>query len=386
MIPPMRVLHVIPSIDARSGGPITALAGLATAQSRAGLAVTVLSTYRDSLGVPDASRLRSAGIDVQLVGPTSGKLERHPDLAATVDRLVATADVAHLHGVWEELQHLTARTCQRRGVPYVVTPHGMLTHWSLGQSRWPKRLMLAWRVHRNLQRAAALHFTTEPERHESAAVRLRTPSLVETLGLDLSEFEQLPLRGTFRNCHPQIAQRPLVLFLGRIHPGKGLEYLVPAMAAVPDAILAVVGPDSENFRAEVERRATRAGVADRIVFTGMLAGADRVAALADADLFCLPSDHENFGLAIVEALAAGVPAVISDRVAIWKELVEAGVAAATPPTADAVGRELRRWLDDSAMRTAAAARTRPFVWSRYDWRRIAERWASHYAALRHPES
>jgi glycosyltransferase involved in cell wall biosynthesis len=380
----MRILHLIPSIDVRAGGPITALIGLATAQSRAGLEVTIVSTYRDPPGPPSTDALRSAGVAVHLVGPTRGRLERHPELAATVRRHVAEADVVHIHAMWEELQHQAARAARRLGKPYVITPHGMLTPWSLGQSQWPKRLFLAWRVRANLDRAAAIHYTTEQEREETAAaLRLRTPPLVQRLGLDLSEFDVLPPRGSFRSRYPQIGDRPLVVFLGRIHPGKGLEHLVPAlaMADVPEAMLAVVGPDSENFQATIERAVDQHGLRDRVIFTGMLRGADRVAALADADLFCLPSDHENFGMAIIEALAAGVPALISDHVAIWRDVVAAGVGAATAPRADALAPELRRWLTDKRLATEAANQARAFVKREYDLTRIAQRWKEHYSRL-----
>jgi glycosyltransferase involved in cell wall biosynthesis len=242
---------------------------------------------------------------------------------------------------------------------------------------------MAWRVRKNLDHAAAIHFTTQQERDETAALRLEPPALLETLGLNLSEFQMLPPRGSFRSRYPQIGDRPLIVFLGRIHPGKGLEHLVPAlaMADVPQAMLAVVGPDSENFQATIERSIAERGLKDRVIFTGMLAGLDRLAALTDADLFCLPSDHENFGMAIVEALAAGVPAIISDHVAIWRDLVEAGVAAATAPNPTALAPELRRWLLDPDLRAAAGAKARAFVWSRYDWNRIAARWRGHYEKL-----
>jgi glycosyltransferase involved in cell wall biosynthesis len=212
---------------------------------------------------------------------------------------------------------------------------------------------------------------------------LRTPPLVQRLGLDLSEFDVLPPRGSFRSRYPQIGDRPLVVFLGRIHPGKGLEHLVPAlaMADVPEAMLAVVGPDSENFQATIERAVDQHGLRDRVIFTGMLRGADRVAALADADLFCLPSDHENFGMAIIEALAAGVPALISDHVAIWRDVVAAGVGAATAPRADALAPELRRWLTDKRLATEAANQARAFVKREYDLTRIAQRWKEHYSRL-----
>ena len=179
------------------------------------------------------------------------------------------------------------------------------------------------------------------------------------------------------------------MFLGRIHPGKGLELLVPAFAQVSrnHAVrLVIVGPDSEDFRNKVEADIAERGLRDRILFTGMLRGPDRIAALRDADLFALPSFHENFGLVVVEALACGVPAIVSDEVNVCREIAEARVGAVVPTKVEPLAAELSRWLSDASLRRDAAARARQFVWERYDWDQIAAEWARQYAALApHPK-
>jgi glycosyltransferase involved in cell wall biosynthesis len=148
-----------------------------------------------------------------------------------------------------------------------------------------------------------------------------------------------------------------------------------------DAMLAVVGPDSGGYRATVEQEVARFGLQRRVVFTGPLNGADRIAALVDADVFCLPSDHENFGLAVVESLAAGTPVVISHEVAISREVAAAEVGVAVQRDPAEIARELIRFLTDRPHRDAAAKRCRPFVWNSYDWKKIAARWMERYRAL-----
>ena len=204
------------------------------------------------------------------------------------------------------MQYLAARACRAIGRPYVFTPHGMLDSWSLRQ-RWAKKRLYRWlRLDRELRGAAAFHTTSDAERREVEALGLGPRVIVEPLGIDMAEFEALPPRGTFRARYPQIGDRPLVVFLGRVHPGKGVEYLIPALGAtrVRDVVLAVVGPDSKGYLAEMRKLADTHGVAERVLFTGMAVGAERIPPLVDADLFALPSDHENFGVSAVEALAA----------------------------------------------------------------------------------
>jgi glycosyltransferase involved in cell wall biosynthesis len=378
----MRILHIVSAIDPLRGGPIIALLGLVQAQKVAGLDVAVASTFLRGESPAAAAELRERGIPVELIGPAFRSLRWHRRIAPVLDHLVPQADIIHIHALWEEINHRAAVLSRRASVPYLVTPHGMLTRWSLGQSRRKKQLYLKWRMRAHLDAASAVHYTTEAER-DAGELQLNVPTIVEPLGVDLTEFESLPPPGTFRRKFPQTRSRPLVVFLGRIHPGKGLELLVPAFARaqVGDAMLVIVGPDSEGYRATVEQTVRQHGLQDRVLFTGMLRGPERVAALADATLFALPSFHENFGVAIIEALAAGVPVIISDEVNIHREIAAAGVGGVVGTQVEPLAAELTRWLNDSALRGDAARKARPFIWQHYDWNRIARRWAAHYEMI-----
>src|SRR4029077_8210169 len=128
---------------------------------------------------------------------------------------IANADVVHIHALYEEVQHQAARIAREHGKPYIFRACGMLTPWSLNQSRLRKKLYMIWRLRSDLNRAAAMNYTTQMERDASAPVGLNPSSIVEPNGVDLHEFEQLPPRGTFRAKHPQLASRRIVLFLGR---------------------------------------------------------------------------------------------------------------------------------------------------------------------------
>lgn len=379
----MKILHVISGIDACAGGPAVALAGLCEAQAAAGLAISLLSTFGQGTDLSVADSLRQKGIEVHLIGPCRQPMSRHRAIRATMMELTAHADIVHIHGLWEEVQHEAAKAARQRSIPYVMTPHGMLNAWSMAQSKWRKRLYLLWRLRRHLNNAAMIHYASQFEREASSHLKLRTPALVEPLGVRLEEFDVLPPKGMLRQRFPQLRERRTILFLGRIHPRKGLEHLVPALAELDDrqAVLVVVGPDSNGYQRTISKLAQKHGVEDRVLFTGLLRGAERIEAIVDADLFALPSEHENFGLAVVEALAAGVPVIISDQVSMHREVLAALVGGVVPAQATAVANELNRWLADPNLREDAAARARPFVWEHYDWRRIAQRWAGHYATV-----
>jgi len=147
-------------------------------------------------------------------------------------------------------------------------------------------------------------------------------------------------------------------------------------------MLVIAGPDADGYRHKLERMVARRGLTDRVIFTGMLYGRERLEALADADLFVLPSYQENFGIAVVEALAAGCPVLVSDHVNIHSQITQAGVGGMTPARIGPLAEALNKWMNDPALRAAAAARAPGFVREHYDWRAIAQRWTERYAQMR----
>jgi glycosyltransferase involved in cell wall biosynthesis len=256
----------------------------------------------------------------------------------------------------------------------------MLDPWNMRKTSVMKRLYLALRMRRNLQRASLLHFTTQIERDWVARMRLSPATLVESLGLGWSEFAQLPPRGGLRRKYPKLGDALMLLFLGRIHYGKGLELLIPALGMMrrKDAMLVVAGPDSGGYQATIEELIAQHGVEGRVIFTGMIGGEEKLGALVDADLLVMPSFHENFGLAVIEALAAGTPVIVSDQVNLHPEIVKAGVGDVVPMDASALAQALDRWMNDEQLRQSAAGKAREFARERFDWEQIARRWAGHY--------
>jgi glycosyltransferase involved in cell wall biosynthesis len=201
--------------------------------------------------------------------------------------------------------------------------------------------------------------------------------------VDLAEFDSLPARGTFRARYPQLNGRPVVMYLGRLYNQKGLELLIPALAKAQNAaaMLVIVGPDQDGFESRLRAMVTEHGLGERVIFTGLLRGAQRIEALVDADVFALPSFHENFGVAVVEALAAGRPVIVSDQVGVASEIGDKGVGSIVPTQVEPLAKELDRWLGDESLRNAAGIRATALARERFDWNKIAARWGEHYQKL-----
>jgi glycosyltransferase involved in cell wall biosynthesis len=379
----IRVLHVTSGLDLGSGGPAVALAGLVEGQQSAGIDVRVVASYRPEREPQLDEPMRRKGVAVTCVGPCRGRFARHPDLAAAVAAGVESADIVHIHALFEDVQHLAATCALQRGKPYVIRPCGMLDRWSLRRRWLAKKLYMTWRLSSMLRAAAAIHYTTRFEQLGASPLRLERPSIVEPNGVNIVDYEHLPAAGVFRKRFNVPGHSPLVAFLGRVHPGKGVDHLVRAIATaqLSNVTLAIIGPDSGGYLETIRSLANRCGVADRVLFTGLLKGQDRIAGLVDAAVFAMPSEHENFGIAVAEAMATGTPVIVSPEVGIADDVTAAGAGAVVPLHYKPLSAEIARWLTDPVLRAEAGERGRAYAFARYDWNQIGRRWGGHYAEL-----
>lgn len=379
----MRVTHVISGIDASLGGPVAALIGLARAQKEAGVEVVVAPSMPDAKLPATADTLSSAGISVQPVIGNYSPVSQQNGTREQLEPILQKSDVVHIYGLWESIQHETATLCRQLNKPYIFEPCGMLDEWSMRRSWLKKQLYMAWRMKKNLHGAAAIHACTKWECDQIAKLSLNKSLVVVPNGVELAEFKTLPQRGTFRARFPSLGDGPIIAFLGRIFPGKGLEMLIPALAKMKNraAKLMVVGPDANGYEAEMRRRIAELKLVDRVVFTGMARGRERIEALVDADLFSLPSEHENFGVAVLEAMAAEKAVIVSDQVGLCHDIVQASAGEAVPLNADQLAASLDRWLGNESLRRDAGVRARALAFERFTWDLIAREWLDVYKQL-----
>jgi glycosyltransferase involved in cell wall biosynthesis len=230
-----------------------------------------------------------------------------------------------------------------------------------------------------------MHFSTTLEEERARALRILAPAIIEPNGIDLDDFRNLPTPGSFRRRSNIDEDVPMVLFLGRIHPKKGLDLLIPAFAegAPSNAVLAIVGSGDVHYEAELRRLVSALGIERRVRFAGFLRGRDRVAAYADSNVYVLPSYSENFANTVLESLAAGTPVIVSDQVGLHAEVGSSVVGGVVPATVGALTEEIRRWLTDSQRRDLARARASNFL-KQYDVNRVANRWLRRYRKFSFP--
>ncbi|MGO4325706.1 glycosyltransferase [Cupriavidus sp. 2TAF22] len=355
----MRILHVISSIDPGGGGPIEGVRQLRAPLSECGVQVQVCCG-----DAPDAACVRDSELDVIALGPSSLKYGFSRRMLQWLRAHAEGYDAVIVEGLWQFHALAVCLALRGKQVPYFVFTHGMLDPWF--REHYPLKHLkksVYWLLgdYWVLRGARGVLFTCSEERLRAhgAFWPYRCREVVATYGTAQPPQQAAPLREAFFCTFPATRGKRIVLFLGRIHEKKGCDLLVDAFAGVAaqDAALHLVlaGPYDAAMRTALEQRLAGYGLSARTCWTGMLKGDLKWGAFHAAELFCLPSHQENFGVAVAEALGCGVPVLISDKVNIWREIVEDGAGLVGPDTAQGTAACLQRWL---RMAPAAQARMR----------------------------
>lgn len=382
----LRVLHVIPSMAAEWGGPAAAVAGLTKALAELGVYSEIVTTTDDSEGPPLATPHLTRHCFKRGLAARIWSAYSRP-LAAHLERSIGDFDIVHVHGIWHFAGLVAARIAKRRGVPYVVSLRGELDGRRLRHKPLKKRIYRVLLLDKILRSADALHAVAAAECGHVARLGIRTPLFVCPNGVDLAAIDECAARpdAEFPAQHRALRGRPVVLYMGRIEALKGLDVLARAFVAVSrtheDAVLLVAGDDEDGTLASVQRTLREAGVSERAVLAGFLTGARKSAALACATVFVLSSYSEGFSNAVVEALAAGLPVVISER-CNFPEVERAGAGFVVPAEPAAVAEAVAAVLADADLAQRMGKNGRRLIEEDYQWPPIARRMAQRYSDLR----
>lgn len=354
----MRILQLIASMDPANGGPQEYATQLFHAMERLGGSADIATL--DSPAAP-----WGAGLSVLRLGPgrwgTYGYSER---LTRWIRSTARRYDAVLVHGLWQYHGLATWRALAGTATPYYVFPHGMLDPWFKRQyplKHLKKRLYWPLAEYRVLRDAAAVLFTCEEEKQLARDTfrRYHVNEAVVGCGISAPTGNASELREKFLGAFPELRGKRVVLFLGRVHPKKGCGHLVEAFAAVaardPALCLAMVGPGDSEYRAVLGRRAEKLGIAPRICWTGMLRNELKWGAFHAADVFVLPSHQENFGISVVEALACGIPVLVSNKVNIWREILADQAGSVADDTLSGTMELLRTWQDSTGTQRMQAA-------------------------------
>jgi glycosyltransferase involved in cell wall biosynthesis len=385
----LRVLHVIPSVGPRRGGPSVALDTMARALAEAGVDVHVATTDDDAAGrvhVPLGRPVKRAGATYHYFRRQTRFYTVSWPLRRWLANNVQQFDIVHVHALFSFASVVACRAARAAGIPYIVRPLGVLSPYGLRQRAVLKSWSLRLLERPLLDNAAAVHCTSEAEQSEVRQLNRHWRTVVVPLAVDTKHYAPARRREWLEQHLLRGSDRPIALFLSRIDPKKGLELLLAAVAQarseVPDLVLVVAGTGDAVYVEQLQEKARVLGIADLVMWVGHLTGTEKLEALQSADVFVLPSYAENFGLAVVEALACGVPAVVSEHVAVARDIAAGEAGLVIKQTVPAIKDALVEVLRDSANRTRMAGAARALAVQEFSLASMSDRLIALYRSAR----
>jgi glycosyltransferase involved in cell wall biosynthesis len=376
----MRILHVIPSVAERSGGPATAIVPMCRALRDAGAEVLLVTT-NEGLKESDTDRLADyKGVPARFFPVQLGASFKYSrPLAAWLKTNAPQFDVVHIHAVFNHASVAAAGACRNAAVPYVVRPLGTLDPWSMQQKPVRKRVFWLVSGRKMLERSAAVHYTAEAEKEATEGFLRMNHGRVIPLGG--AAGEAAPSNDLAQWC-PALTSQRYVLFLSRLDPKKGVDVLIESFVSLvrrPEFSswrLVIAGDGPREYVAVLKEKAANS---HRIMFTGWVEGDAKEALLRNAALFALPSRQENFGFSILEAMARGVPVLLSPQVNLAREIQAADAGWIVERDESSAG--LATALADESERARRGKAAHVFA-QRYSWQKTAAELIQLYEEVR----
>jgi glycosyltransferase involved in cell wall biosynthesis len=366
----LSILHLIRTLNPAMGGPIEFLKLICDAHARRGIQVKILT-----LDAPNETWWQNPPVSIAGCGPGFGRYGYHPQFKQRLFQEMGSFNRLIVHGLWQYHGVCASAVAQELDRPYYVFPHGMLDAWfkrAFPLKHWKKQAYWVIRERSILQHANRVLFTADRELKRGAATfwpSVNFQGNVLPLGVDRAPENTESLKREFLDRFPRLRDKRFLLFLGRLHPKKGCDLAIQAMAQLaPPIELVIAGPESVPGYSEYLR-----GLAGKlpVTFTGMLQAEVKWGALACADALILPSHQENFGLVVGEALAFGLPVLISNQINTAEFIAAYGAGFVEPDTLEGASRLMQRWL--TADRPAARLAARSCFRDHFDIETTSER-------------
>lgn len=390
----LKLLHIIPSYypALKYGGPLESVRALNIALAGKGVHIDVITT---SVGINIDLKLEigswkdDSGVRVKYF---PSYFYEHftfsPGLFFSVLNEVKKYDLVHITAFWNFPVFAGSFACLLKKKPYIISPRGVLYEDAINiKSKYIKKTYYELIAKHYLNSASAVHFTTEHEREGLAKfIKLMNDSFVVPNGIDLAKYKNLPNKGSFRKKFSISNDKKIILFLGRIHKQKGIDLLINSFEECvkncSDLLLVVVGSGDENYVNSIKRTLNEKGIIQNTLFTGFLKSNEKLAAYIDSDIFILPSYFENFGMSVIEAMACGVPVVVSNQVGISKdiEIYNAGTVVGT--NVQSICKGVKQILENPSLSKELTNNAKELLLRNYEISNVADKMISAYEKYR----
>lgn len=386
----MKILHVIPSISPTKGGPTQEVLGMVSSLRSAGVEAEIVTTDDDGserLNVPLNQRVNYSDVPVWFLPRFNPPLKEFLFSADLTDWLYQHAGEYHLfhnHYLFCYAPTCAAAIARQRKIPYIISTNGQLAATALAQNRLKKQIYSLLFERRNLSKAAAIHCTSAVEIHDLHNFGIETPGFVLPIGIN----EQPLLTSAKEKLHEiyQIpAQTPVILFLGRLNSYKRPDLLIQSLSQVATAKLPfhliLAGSGETGYIHKLKHLIDSENLASQISFVGFVSGDEKNLLLQGSDLCVTPSFSENFGIAIVEAMGAGLPVIVTSGVQLAREISEAQAGLVVAGNPIPLAQAITQLLTSPKLRYDLGINGKKLVKSKYSWTIISEKLISIYSTI-----
>lgn len=382
----MKILHVIANLAPRYGGPSQAILGMTRSLVELGHKVTIFTTNQDGNGVLDVpieQPIYRDGVEIRYFPIQSPRFfgTSFP-MANALKREIKNFDIVHIHSLYLFHGAVAGHYCRKYGVPYILRPHGTLDPFIYKRHRGRKAILEFLFEKRNLNHAAALHYTTEEERELARPFINHDRGFVVPNGINLEDYKMPIIGGKFREKYKETQGKKIILFFSRLNFKKGLDLLIEAYSEIAkareDVHLVITGPDNEGYGTTVKKWISKKDIVNRVTFTGMLTGEEKLQVLSEADMFVLPSYSENFGISVIEAMLCGLPVIISNKVNIYRELLENNAGEVVNCDAKELAQIIFKLLDNPEYSKQLSENGKKLVGNYFQWSMVGKALEKHY--------
>lgn len=388
----MKILQIVPSVSLVYGGPSQMVLGLSKALANEGISLTLITTNSNGdqgqlpLDVPLKIPIKQDGYEIIYFQCSPFKRYKFSiDLLMWLNKNIYNYNLAHIHALFSPVSTAAATICRKKKLPYILRPLGTLDPADLQKKKQLKKIYGYLLEKPNLLGASGIHFTSQKESDVSSRFGVKTKDLVVPLGVEIPD--NLPSLNVTRQNLGISENIPLILFMSRIEPKKGLDLLIPALETLLNEglnfhfILAGANPQDQNYENSIKDKIINSLLGKCTTITGFVTGKSKLELLQDADLFVLPSYYENFGIAVAEAMAMGIPVVISNEVYIWQEIEKAKAGWICNCNKDDLVQQLKLAILDKNGRKEKGLNAQKLVQEKYSWQAIARQMISIYQEL-----
>ncbi|OKH56219.1 glycosyl transferase family 1 [Calothrix sp. HK-06] len=386
----MKILHVIPSVATVRGGPSQAVLEMVRAIRDEGIDAEIVTTNdngSDLLDVPLGQRIEYQQVPVWLFPRFSPNIHAVREFAFSYELTVwlwqrmHQYDLIHIHAIFSYASTIAMTIARAKKIPYIVRPLGQLCEWSLQQSARKKQIYLKLIERANVNNCQFLHFTSLQEQKEATQLNLNCPSFIVPHGLKFSPL----IKDAKQHLRKKLnipSDEPIILFLSRLHPKKGLDYLIPALGKFNYPFhFVLAGNGSAEYQAEIESLLISHGIRERTHLVGFVKGKTKDLFMQGADLFALTSYSENFGVAVLEALSAGLPTLLTSGVALSSLVKEHKLGYVTEQDVLAIHDALEEFFNHPNTAESMGERARKLILEEYTWKHNSTRLIEIYQQI-----